>query len=83
MLLYVDTASQLDLVSSLEDTDEMDLVGEVESTGDDENSGKSSSVTGGISSKENEVSAAEQISYVSRYTRSRKQRSFCTTSEVH
>jgi hypothetical protein len=27
--------------------------------------------------------AVEQISYVSRYTRSRKQRSFCATSEVH
>jgi len=27
--------------------------------------------------------AVEQISYASRYTRSRKQRSFCATSEVH
>ncbi len=33
--------------------------------------------------KVHDITAVEQISYASRYTRSRKQRSFCATSEVH
>jgi hypothetical protein len=35
------------------------------------------------STARNHLLAVEQISYASRYTRSRKQRSFCATSEVH